>query len=68
MITEDIGDLVKGGLALGVPATSFMGVPLQEWMYIASIVAAILLSIERLPAVFETFMSFKRWINDRMAK
>lgn len=59
MITEDISDIIKGTVAFGVPTTSFMGVPLQEWMYILSIAAAVLLILERLPSAYANVRAFK---------
>lgn len=54
MITEEISDLVKTGVAFGLPATSFIGVPLQDWMYGVSIFAALLLICERLPSAYRS--------------
>lgn len=66
MITEDISDLIKGSVAFGVPTTSFMGVPLQEWMYIVSICAAVLLILERLPSAYSSMKGMKERIYARV--
>lgn len=68
MITEDISDIIKGTVAFGVPTTSFMGVPLQEWMYIVSIAAAVLLILERLPSAYSNVRAFKDRIYARIKK
>lgn len=68
MITEDISDIIKGSVAFGVPTTSFMGVPLQEWMYIVSICAAFLLILERMPSAYSSIKTMKEKIYDRFKK
>lgn len=65
MITEDISDIIKGSVAFGVPTTSFMGVPLQEWMYIVSICAAVLLILERMPTAYASLKSMKEKVYGR---
>lgn len=66
MITEDITDLVKGGVAFGIPTTTIMGVPLQEWMYIVSICAAVLLILERAPSAYNSLKTMKDKIYGRV--
>lgn len=61
MISEDISDLVKGSVAFGFPTATFMGVPLQDWMYYVSIFAALLLIFERLPAAYKNITELKEW-------
>lgn len=68
MITEDISDLVKNSVAFGLPVTSFMGVPLQDWMYYISIFAAMLLIFERLPGAFRTLQTVKEKVYARIKK
>lgn len=62
MITEDISDIVKAGVAFAPAGASFMGVPLQDWMYYVSIFAALLLIFERLPGAYKTFLEIKEKI------
>lgn len=62
MITEDISDVIKGSFALGPPAVTFMGVPLQDWMYYVSIFAALLLICERLPAAYRNIKEMIQWV------
>lgn len=59
MITEDVSDLIKGTIAFGIPTTTFMGVPLSEWMYYVSIFAALLLIFERLPSTYRSIKTMK---------
>lgn len=66
MLTEDISDLVKSGVAFGLPATSFMGVPLQDWMYYTSIFAAVLLILERTPAALKGIQLMARRVYARV--
>lgn len=68
MITEDVSDLIKGGVAFGIPTTSLAGVPLNEVMYIVSIVAAMLLIFERLPGAYENLLKFKGIVYARVKK
>lgn len=59
MITEDISDIVKNVSAFAPAGASFIGVPLQDWMYYVSIFAALLLIFERLPGAYRTFLKVK---------
>ncbi len=59
MVTEDIADIVKVGAAFAPASASFMGIPLQDWMYYVSIFAALLLIFERLPGAWNTALRVK---------
>lgn len=51
-ITEDLVDFVKLGTAAAPPgAAYFLGIALQDWMYIASIVASLFFILDKLPVV-----------------
>lgn len=45
-------DYVVVSTSAAPAALSFMGVPLLQWMYLASIAASVFLVIERLPSVW----------------
>lgn len=68
MITEDIADVIKGGVAFGIPTTNLFGVPLQDWMYIVSTFAALLLIFERLPLAYDSLVKMKEYVYARFKK
>ena len=58
-ITEDVVDFVKIGLAATPPAASyFLGFSLQEWMYIASIVASIFIVLDKVPRIIASTYNY----------
>lgn len=61
-ITEDLIDFVKLGMVGAPPvAQSFFGLPLQDWMYIASIIASLFFILDKLPAVIgRIYAKFKK--------
>lgn len=48
-ILEQVPDSVKLTAAAASPVLTFLGIPLQEWVYIASLVMTILFIIEKIP-------------------
>lgn len=48
---ENIADSLKISMALGPAPLSFLGVGLDDWMYIVSITAGFFLILERAPKV-----------------
>lgn len=53
-ITETVMDSLKVGTAMAPPgAALFFGITLEEWMFIASIVASIFIVLDKLPSIVE---------------
>ena len=51
-ITEGTMDAIKFGTAAAFPASHIIfGIPLQDWMYIFSIIASIFYIIDKLPSI-----------------
>lgn len=65
-ITEDLVDFIKLGTAATPPgAAYFFGLPLQEWMYIASIVASLFFILDKAPtAIGRIYGKFKKQDSD----
>lgn len=65
-ITEDLIDFIKLGMVGAPPvAQSFFGLPLQDWMYIASIIASLFFILDKLPAVIgRIYAKFKKQSSD----
>lgn len=57
--TDSLLDTAKVATVLSPPALNFLGVGLDDWMYIVSITAGILLILERLPRVWRAWRSKK---------
>lgn len=57
-MTEDVMDYIKAGVAVAPPTMTLFGVSLQDWMYIVSITAALMLILEKFPSVFKTIKGF----------
>ena len=53
-ISEGTTDFLKGVAAMGPPGASIIfGITLEEWMFIASIVASIFIVLDKLPSIVE---------------
>lgn len=53
-VTETVMDAIKTGTALAPPGASlFFGITLEEWMFIASIVASVFIVLDKLPSIME---------------
>lgn len=51
-VTENAVDLIKTATAMGPPASAALfGISLEEWMFIASIVASLFIVLDKLPAI-----------------
>lgn len=61
-ITENAVDLIKTATAMGPPASAALfGISLEEWMFIASIVASLFIVLDKLPSIMEKFSAkFKK--------
>lgn len=55
-VTESAVEFVKATTALGPPmGVVFFGLSLEEWMFIASIIASIFLVLDKLPSIVEKY-------------
>ena len=61
-ITEDLVDFIKLGMVGAPPvAQTFFGVSLQDWMYIASIIASFFFILDKVPILVERiYAKFKK--------
>ena len=57
-ILEQVPDSVKLTAVVTPPVLSFFGIPLQEWVYILSIIMTTLFIIEKIPKAITSL----RWI------
>lgn len=57
--SDTILDTVKVATAMSPPALTAFGIGLEDWMYIVSITAGILLVLERVPRVWRQFRNRK---------
>lgn len=61
---EQVPDTVKVAGAISAPMLSILGVSVEEWTYILSIVVSILFIIEKLPVFIKRCKAFYSWIKD----
>jgi len=54
-ILEHVPDSVKVSAAVSAPGLSFLGVPVESWGYILSIIVAVMVIIEKTPIVIQRF-------------
>lgn len=55
-ISENAIDFLKGATALAPPGAAVLfGITLEEWMFIASIVASIFIVLDKLPALWDKY-------------
>lgn len=59
---QQIPDTVKIAVATGSSALTFLGIPVEQWMYILSAIVSLMFVIEKMPIVWERVKQFKRWI------
>lgn len=59
---QQIPDTVKIAVATGSSALTFLGIPVQEWMYILSAIVSLMFVIEKMPIFIERVKQFKRWV------
>ena len=59
---QQIPDTVKIAVATGSSALTFIGIPVQEWMYILSAIVSLMFVIEKVPVMVERLKQFKRWV------
>ena len=52
-ILEHVPDSVKVSAAVSAPSLSFLGVQIESWGYILSIVVAVMVIIEKTPIVIQ---------------
>jgi hypothetical protein len=53
-VTENAIDFLKTTTALAPPGASMLfGITLEEWMFIASIVASLFIALDKLPSILE---------------
>lgn len=63
-------DSIKTGTALAPPgAALFFGITLEEWMFIASIVASVFIVLDKLPSIVEKYREkFKKQSRDSSSR
>lgn len=61
-VLEQVPDSVKISAALSSSAFTFMGLPVEQWMYILSAIVSILFILEKIPKVIQSMQKTYRWI------
>lgn len=61
---EQVPDTVKVVGAISAPMLTILGVTVEEWTYILSIVVSILFIIEKLPVFIKRCKAFYSWMRD----
>lgn len=64
-ITEQIPDGIKLSAAVGSSVLTFLGFPIEQWMYVLSAVVSILFIIEKLPIAISRIVQLYDWIRDK---
>ncbi len=67
-ITEQLPDTLKVITAASAPLLTVFGMTVEEWAFILSAIASIVLVIERIPMVINRFRMFKSWIRKKTGK
>lgn len=65
---QQVPDTVKIAVATGSSALTFIGIPVQEWMYILSAIVSFMFVIEKLPVFLERVRQFYRWVVKKVRK
>lgn len=61
-VMEQIPDTVKITTALSSSALTFMGLPVEQWMYIMSAIVSLLFILEKLPKAVNSIRLLVKWI------
>lgn len=59
---QQIPDTVKIAVATGSSALTFLGIPVEQWMYILSAIVSLMFVIEKMPIVWERMKQLKRFL------
>jgi hypothetical protein len=65
MITEHIPDSVKVSASLAAPSLSLFGLPIETWGYIASLIVAVMVIIEKTPIVIQRFKEVRDLVRNK---
>jgi hypothetical protein len=60
-VLEQVPDSVKLSTALSSSVFTFMGLPVEQWMFILSAIVSVLFIIEKIPKVILSIQSTYRW-------
>lgn len=61
-VLEQIPDSLKVTAATTPTALSLWGVPVEQWMFIASAIVSVMFMIEKAPVCIKNILTFVRWI------
>lgn len=61
-ILEQVPDSVKISTAVSSSVFTFVGLPVEQWMYILSAVVSILFILEKIPKAIASVQSVYRWL------
>lgn len=67
-ILEQIPESIKVTVATSAPVLSFMGMPIQTWSWILSIIVALMVMVEKFPLMLERAKQLKEWFNETFRK
>ena len=59
---EQIPDSVKLSTALSSSVFTFMGLPVEQWMYILSAIVSLLFILEKIPKVIQSIQKTYKWL------
>lgn len=67
-VTESLPDTIKVAAAASAPLLTVFGITVEEWAFILSAIASIVLVIERIPMVINHIRMFRSWIRKKTGK
>lgn len=68
MITEQIPDSVKLASVTTPSIMTLWGIPVEQWMYVASAIVSVMFVIEKAPIVVRNIKTFIRWAKSVKSK